>query len=1033
MKINLMCKILYRLLLFLCAVVSPLLVGASARESLMMGECVDSSLKYYTDILSKNDSTTVIGSELKIISEVKDHLTHNAVRVSKAKLLRATDSSFVDTVEAKFYDDSGYKASYVSFKIKNPGNYILCVRADSFMTAFVPIVVKKIYKRELVRTIPAVFMRRLPKRNEMELDEVVVKPTKLRFYMDGDTLVYDADAFNLSEGSMINALLKKLPGVTLDKGGVIKVNGRKVDALLLNGKDFFDNNRELLLENMPAYMVNKIRSYERVPDRLRGTPMEKNARKELVMDVKLKRDYAAGWLYSADAGGGSTFFRNDEGKLDGKFLGRLFGMRYSDRYSLVAFVNANNLNDESRPGQEGEWSPFSQSGGLTTAYMGGIVYSSNKDGVYNYNGSLDGAYHEYDERNNTNAATFLDDGDAYSRSFFKKRSYEWSVSSNHIVNYMHTDNWKNLAKYIYMFANPSFSMKKWNNHALSASVGLTDDVSAQMGKAWMDSIMSPGGCEILKRYAINRNISQSKGIGHSVNESIGIMGSFSPAHNDYVSLSFTLRQSMSDEKNEQFEHYLLDYPATASASSDFRNKYMPVANTDNSLEFAPRAEFRLDRENIHTLYANVELSHSYSRSNNPIYLLHKLEEWNLSDEGRSSHPLGTLPSMEEMLKTQDRENSSLSRSTRNGYSPTLGFRRSKDSGDIYSQIELRLDMPVEHERLDYACGAQIDTLARRTMTFLNPSVSFYRSCYKSGFSLALDYSMSHSAPSMVNMFNIHNDSDPLNVTLGNPDLESSVSHSFSVSYNDRYGKANFNSYSSFNVTDNAVASGFVYNKETGVRTVKPQNVDGNWSANVGAGLDMPLIGDYKLSMNQSLSCQYVQSVDISGTDRTQASRSVVNTSSITESLSFIWRPTDKMEYELDGNVDYQNSSSRRADFSAIKAYTFHYGVKANVELPWGVELATDVTMYSRRGYSESSMNTNELVWNAHVSKKMPKIGLTLMFDGFDLLGNMSNVQRYVNAQGRTETFYNVIPSYGLFHVLWRPVSKKKAAGANISQ
>ena len=144
MKINLMCKILYRLLLFLCAVVSPLLVGASARESLMMGECVDSSLKYYTDILSKNDSTTVIGSELKIISEVKDHLTHNAVRVSKAKLLRATDSSFVDTVEAKFYDDSGYKASYVSFKIKNPGNYILCVRADSFMTAFVPIVVNKI-------------------------------------------------------------------------------------------------------------------------------------------------------------------------------------------------------------------------------------------------------------------------------------------------------------------------------------------------------------------------------------------------------------------------------------------------------------------------------------------------------------------------------------------------------------------------------------------------------------------------------------------------------------------------------------------------------------------------------------------------------------------------------------------------------------------------------------------------------------------------------------------------------------------------
>ena len=65
------------------------------------------------------------------------------------------------------------------------------------------------------------------------------------------------------------------------------------------------------------------------------------------------------------------------------------------------------------------------------------------------------------------------------------------------------------------------------------------------------------------------------------------------------------------------------------------------------------------------------------------------------------------------------------------------------------------------------------------------------------------------------------------------------------------------------------------------------------------------------------------------------------------------------------------------------------------------------------------MNTNELVWNARLTKRLMKGNLLVQLDGFDLLGNLSNVRRYVNAQGRTETFYNVIPSYALLHLTWR--------------
>ena len=114
------------------------------------------------------------------------------------------------------------------------------------------------------------------------LDEVVVTASKVKFYMDGDTLTYNADAFELPEGSMLNALIKKLPGVELKKGGEITVNGKRVDVLMLNGKDFFNSDRELILDNLPSYMVTKVQSYLRVPDKYKNTSMAEHVEKESV-------------------------------------------------------------------------------------------------------------------------------------------------------------------------------------------------------------------------------------------------------------------------------------------------------------------------------------------------------------------------------------------------------------------------------------------------------------------------------------------------------------------------------------------------------------------------------------------------------------------------------------------------------------------------------------------------------------------------------------------------------------------------------
>ena len=144
----------------------------------------------------------------------------------------------------------------------------------------------------------------LKRERSHNLNEVSVTATKVKFYNRGDTIVYNADAFQLAEGSMLDALIEQLPGVTLDDNGVIKVNGRTVESLILNGKDFFNGNKELMLKNIGSYMVKNVEVYDKAGFRseIAGTDIGDG---RYVMDVKLKREYMMGINMNTEAGYGS--------------------------------------------------------------------------------------------------------------------------------------------------------------------------------------------------------------------------------------------------------------------------------------------------------------------------------------------------------------------------------------------------------------------------------------------------------------------------------------------------------------------------------------------------------------------------------------------------------------------------------------------------------------------------------------------------------------------------------------------------------
>ena len=460
----------------------------------------------------QTDSTKTKKRDLSVFATVADHLTHDGIDSLKATLLRAADSSFVDTVHVESYKYDDKLHTYVDATVREAGKYLLRLEAKGYQTRFAPFDIQKMYKRESYRELKPIYLHRAPKAKQQSLmlagdsttimEELVVKATKLKFYMDGDTLVYDADAFSMAEGSMLDALIKKLPGVELHGGGEITVNGRKVDALLLNGKDFFDSDRELLLDNMPSYMVKDIRSYERTPDNVKGTIREKTTQKEMVMDVRLKRDYNTAWLANAEGGIGKRFGSQEDFGETTKappFLGRAFAMRYSTNSRIALFANVNNLSDYRTPGEKGEWSPLRQERGITTSYTLGAngLYEKGED--FRYQGSIKGTYSDSKEANHTASETFLEGGNTYGRSFFTRRSYDARLNTSHDIRLRKPGTLWETFKDIYFDNDVSLEYLHWSNYSNSASATLAEDVAEGWGKAWMDSLMTPYAGNLLRR------------------------------------------------------------------------------------------------------------------------------------------------------------------------------------------------------------------------------------------------------------------------------------------------------------------------------------------------------------------------------------------------------------------------------------------------------------------------------------------------------------------------------------------------------
>ncbi len=930
--------------------------------------------------------------KISLQGSVQDIRAHKDLIGATVELLDADSTVLQQKVAKQHWYAEGFdwETSEFSFTVPAvPSKYIFRVSFVGHRTAYVDYKLEHVGRREHERTLPPFY---LAPQSTM-LQEVVVTASKVKFYYKGDTLIYNADAFILAEGSMLDALIGQLPGVELKRDGRIYHNGKFVDDLLLNGKQFFSHDRKLMLENLPAYTVKDIAIYNKQTADNEWLGIKDERTQRYVIDVRLKKEYMIGWIANVEAGGGTP----------DRYLARLFAMRHTDFSHLAIIANANNLDDDSRPGESDNWQR-GKTNDLRRTERADLSFGvSDRNKRWEYHGNASVNHQRTEGETRTVRQNYLPTGDTYDYSFSSRRNEDLHFST-------YQDFYRN-HKNVRWHISPNLKYHHFDHSSDLASATFNAPV-ANVSRQLLDDLYSLTSSRInLRDTLVNRILRQGVGSGHSWEGTFGGGATIKIPHSN-ENLRLGAYITYSDRNEHLFDRQSVTYAATSLQSPTSFHHFTdnhPDRNGNASLTVGYNIPLG---EGWRSLFTTYEFTHSWRHRQSSLYLLDRLPSHQGEGLGVGSlSAIDDLPSVSEYQQVMDRSNSFDSRSTENIHKLdiNLGYKWDKKS---YGQFWTLLngDISLRSQSLDYQRGSIDTTLCRTAFTIKMGSWTYLDLEHGQ---IGLTLGVQTDLPSLEQRINLRDDTDPMNIRLGNTGLRTAVKPEVGLRGTFRQKKGFHTLQWEYQRTYNAIAMGYVYDPLTGVRTYRPENVNGNWNTTGGYTFHRDFGKARKLNLDLPFTATYSQSVDLVG-----GATSTVHRLALSLSPTFK-ADVGKHHFDLTCQPVWDRYTGDRPDFENFSAFTCRTSLAAILKLPWKLDLSTDLTLYSRTGYADDALNTNDLVWNARLSRPFFKGNFLVIFDGFDILGQLSNITRTLNAQGRTETYTNVMPRYALLHVVYR--------------
>ena len=828
-----------------------------------------------------------------------------------------------------------------------------------------------------------------------DLGEATVKATKIKMVMHGDTLVYNAAAFQMAEGSMLDNLVRALPGVKLEDGGRITVNGEYVSSLLVNGRDFFKGDPQIALSNLPAYTVNKIKVYKERPKEEEGVERSEAERENdpLVMDVNLKREYAQGWIANVEAGGGS---RLGDG-FDPVWMGRLFALRYTNHSSLGIYANVNNMDDYQAPGSKGEWKRTEPGQGRRTTKMGGIDFSvDGKETGIEFHTTLQAMRQDITDEQRTSAEDYLPAAPSVFRS---NRStsrtgttdLKWAAdvfvpSFPNKIKKIGTFGVNTSAYYTRTTGDATHYSTQWE--ALAPTAGYTSSPDT-----------------VYERLLLSTSERKARGgkVGFNLRPIYELFGS---------RFAFNLGADASYDRR--------DYSSLADDRIDYFSALTPdVAEERSSVQ--PETDYAYHvRGGISN--ANIKwfpsVSYTYGQEFRSGH--RDLSERNGREETGQA-PSADAPGEWLLDQANSFHTTRMERSHLLDVRWYLGFFERQ-----ILRFNFGFPFTFTHRQICDFRNNSLNTTDSRDFKWEPSAGSTY---YGKKLHVFFNYRFSQALPDLFYLLDIRDDSDPLYVSLGNSRLKTSQTHALSLDFKiipkERQAQAYISTH--YNKSNRLVALARFYDLTTGITSTRPENIDGNWDAGLSVDYSQVLGAKQRWTLQGEAGGTFLHSVDFA-TDNPSATlpdRVAVDNLSIDAMLRADYR-FEKWTAGAKATVQHTRLTGGGPSFTPFHYTDAAFGLTLTAPLPGGIDLETDLMAYLRRGYTDASMNTTDWVWNASLSKAFGKRKQWLLRAvGFDILQQLSNIRRTVNAQGRTETWYNTTPAYASLHLTYRFDMKPK--------
>ena len=912
---------------------------------------------------AQNKIVTVSGRVIKAGTKEPDEL-------AAVQLLSLPDSAQVAGMTTS-------AQGYFSLSKQKPGKYLLKVSFIGYITKVIPV--------QLTANVPAKKMGNIELATDaVMLKEAVVVAEAPQVTVVEDTLMYNSSAYRTPEGAMLEELVKKLPGAEIDDDGNVKINGKELKKIMVDGKEFFGGDVKTGLKNLPVDMVDKLKTYDKKSDLARVTGID-DGEEETVLDLTVKKGMNQGWFGNADLGAGTK----------DRYTGRMMLNRFIDNTQFSIIGSANNVNDQGFSGGGGgpRWR---SNNGLNATKMLGATFATQTNKI-ELGGSVRYNFQDGDISSINSSERFLQNGNSYSNSNNKNRNKGTNVNADFRME------WKpdTLTNIIF---RPNFSYGRTNNASLSESGTFNEDpfnlVANPNDYLNFDNLSD----DPLKDIRVNATNSASLSKGNSLSGNATLQVN-RKLNNKGRNLTFRGVFGYGDNDNDQYTqsetryYQLLNH--LGGDSILYRNQY--ITTPTHNYNYTAQVTYSEPIAKATFLQFSYQFQYKYSKSDKTTFDLLDYPDWTIG---------GTLPSGYEAHAVDSLSKNAEYRYYNHDASVGLRFIRQK------YQLNVGMSFQPQNSTLSYKKGDyMIDTT--RTVFNFAPNMDL-RFRFSKVSQLRFTYRGRSSQPTMENLLPITDNSNPLNIRMGNPGLKPSFAHTMRLFYNtyNAEKQRGIMTHFSFTATQNSISNSTRYNEETGGLITRPENINGNWNAFGLFGFNTAL-RNKKYTINTFTNINYQNNVaflynqDTKNNDRNTSTGLMLG-----ERVTGSYR-NDWFEFSLNGSINYTAERNKLRPENNQEPYTYSYGASTNITMPWKMTLATNITNQSRRGYRDSSMNRNELIWNAQLAQSLLKGAGTISFEVYDILRQQSNISRSLTADMRSVSEYNGINSYCMVRFIYR--------------